>query len=249
MQSRGLRYGAAVVVAAMLALAGAGVAAVQEQESEGGQARDGDRALRRLPAFGVLDTNDDGEISAAEIDAAAESLATLDEDGDGQLTEDELRPRGGGPIGGDARTPGEATAAFMRFDTDADGLLERTELASQFVSLLTRADADGDGAASETEILALLTAEAEPPPEPEPVETQDSEEGSTAPAEPQRRPRSRNPLMAALDPDGDGTVSASEIGAAARSLRSLDADGDGGLGMNELRPPGDGEPDDDGPRE
>ena len=249
MQSRGLTYGAAVGLALMWALAGAGVAGVQEQGAEGGQAQDGDRALRRLPAFGALDADDDGEISAAEIDAAAESLATLDEDGDGQLSEDELRPRGGGPIGGAARTPPEATAAFMRFDTDADGVLERTELASQFVSLLTRADADGDGAASEAEILALLTAEAEPPPEPEPAQAEAGEEEATEAAAAQRRPRPRNPLMAALDPDGDGAISASEIGSAPRSLRSLDADGDGGLGRNELRPPGDGEPDGDGPRE
>ena len=248
MQSRGLRCGAAVVVAVMLALAGAGVVAVQEQESEGGQAQDGDRALRRLPAFGALDTDDDGEISAAEIDAAAESLATLDEDGDGRLSADELRPRRGGPIGGPARTPPEATAAFMRFDADADGLLERTELASQFVSLLTRADADGDGAASEAEILALLTTEAEPPPEPEPAESEVREEGATEAAEPQESPRPGNPLMAVLDPDRDGTVSASEIGSAAQSLRSLDTDGDGRLGMDELRPPADGEPEAGSPR-
>ena len=248
MQSRGLTYGAAAGLAVMLALAAAGGAAVQEQEPEGGEAQDGDRALRRLPAFGALDADDDGEISAAEIDAAAESLATLDEDGDGQLSEDELRPRRGGPIGGPARTPPEATAAFMRFDTDADGLLERTELASQFVSLLVRADADGDGAASEAEILALLTAEAEPPPEPEPAESEVRAEVTEA-AEPQESPRPRNPLMAALDPDGDGTVSAPEIASAARSLRSLDTDGDDRLGMDELRPPADGEPDGESPRE
>ena len=75
------------------------------------------------------------------------------ESGDGQ-------PRRGGPIGGPARTPQDATAAFMRFDADADGVLQRTELPSQFRSLLTRADTDGDGAASQAEILALMTAEA-----------------------------------------------------------------------------------------
>ena len=248
MQSRGLTCGAAVLLAVMFAVSAAAVAAGQEQESEGGRAQDGDRALRRLPAFGALDADDDGEISAAEIDAAAESLATLDEDGDGQLSEDELRPRGGGPIGGPARTPPEATAAFMAFDADADGLLERTELTSQFLSLLTRADGDGDGAASEAEILALLTAEAEPPPEPEAAESEVRAEGSTEAAAPQESSRLRNPLMAALDPDGDGTVSASEIGSAAQSLRSLDTNGDGRLGMDELRFPADGEPEGESPR-
>ena len=248
MQSRGLTHGAAVVLAAMFAVAAAGVVAVQEQEPDS-RAQDDERALRRLPAFGALDTDDDGEISAVEIDAAAESLATLDEDGDGQLSEDELRPRRGGPIGGAARTPPEATAAFMRFDADEDGLLERSELTSQFLSLLTRADGDGDGAASEAEILALLTVEAEPPPEPEPAESEVREEAATEAAEPQERPRPHNPLMAALDPDGDGTVSAPELASAARSLRSLDTDGDGRLGMDEMRPPADGEPDDESPRE
>ena len=249
MQSRGLTNGAAVVLAMGFALAAAGVVAVQEQEPEDSQAQDDERALRRLPAFGALDADDDGEISAAEIDAAAESLATLDEDGDGRLSADELRPRRGGPIGGPARTPPEATAAFMRFDADEDGLLERTELTSQFLSLLTRADEDGDGAASEAEILALLTVEAEPPAEPEPAESEVREEEATEAADPQGRPRPRNPLMAALDPDGDVTVSEPELGSAARSLRSLDTDGDGRLGMDELRSPANGEPGDESPRE
>ncbi|MYK88230.1 MAG: hypothetical protein F4018_07720 [Acidobacteria bacterium] len=246
MQSGGLERGAAVVLAVTIALAAMDVAAVQEQESEAGRAEDDDRALRRLPAFGALDTDDDDDISAAEMDAAAESLATLDEDGDGNRAADERRPRRGGPIGGPARTPPAATAAFMTFDADEDGLLERTELASQFRSLLTRADSDGDGAASEAEILALLTVEAEPPPEPEPAETgsPEGEEAAEADGGPERP---RIPLMAALDADGDGAVSASEIASAAQSLRSLDADGDGRLAMDELRPAADGEPDGEAP--
>ena len=46
----------------------------------------------------ALDTNGDGEISAAEIEAAAKSLLTLDKNGDGQITNDEVTPpqgRGG----------------------------------------------------------------------------------------------------------------------------------------------------------
>ena len=242
MQSRGLTYGAAVALGVACALAAPGVAAVQEPESEADRVQDEDRALRRLPAFGALDTDDDGDISAAEIDAAAEALAALDEDADGNLSDDELRPRRGGPIGGPARTPPEATAAFMTFDADEDGLLERTELASQFRSLLTRADADGDGAASEAEILALLTVEAEPPPEPEPAETETSEEAAEADG---GSSRPRIPLVAALDADGDGTFSASEIASAAQALRSLDANGDGRLTPDELRPAAGGESDAD----
>ena len=239
---RALTCGIAVALAVTFGLTAAGPSGVQEQESEGGQPEDGDRALRRLPVFGALDTDDDGGISAAEVDAAAEALEALDDDGDGSLSGDELRPRPE-PIGGPARTPREATAAFMTFDADEDGMLDSGELPSQFLSLLARADADGDGAAGEAEILALLTAEAEPPPAPE---TDDDEEESAEAGGDGEPARTRIPLMAALDADGDGTVSAAEIASAPRSLRALDTDGDGRLAREELRPAADGESDGDG---
>jgi Ca2+-binding EF-hand superfamily protein len=47
-------------------------------------------------AAAALDANHDGEISAAEIDNAATSLRTLDKNGDGRITEDEVRPAFGG---------------------------------------------------------------------------------------------------------------------------------------------------------
>ncbi len=48
----------------------------------------------------ALDTNGDGEISAAEIDAAPKSLLTLDKNGDGQITNDEVTPAPGRGPGG-----------------------------------------------------------------------------------------------------------------------------------------------------
>ncbi len=244
MQARGLTYGV-VFLPAVFAVAAAGVAAVQEPEPEAARTEDtedADRPLRRLPVFGALDTDEDGRISTGEIDAAAESLASLDDDGDGALAGDELRPRRE-PIGGPARTPPEATAAFMTFDADEDGVLDAAELPSQLLSLLARADADGDGAASEAEVLALLTVEAEPPPEPEPNDDEEESAEAGGDGEPARP---RIPFMAALDTDGDGTVSAAEIASAPRSLRALDADGDGRLAPEELRPPAEGESNGDG---
>lgn len=44
------------------------------------------------PVFAALDTNHDGTISADEIANAPAALKTLDKNGDGQLTQDELRP-------------------------------------------------------------------------------------------------------------------------------------------------------------
>lgn len=54
-------------------------------------------------AFNALDTDHNGEISAEEINHAATSLKTLDKNGDGQITEDEVTPNFGGRGG---RGPG-----------------------------------------------------------------------------------------------------------------------------------------------
>lgn len=53
-----------------------------------------------------------------------------------------------------------------------------------------------------------------------------------------------SPLVAALDTDGDGIISASEIDNAPESLKKLDKNHDGKLTMDELRPP---RPDGKGP--
>ncbi len=53
------------------------------------------------PIIEALDANHDGVIDASEIAKAAESLKTLDKNGDGKLTDDEIRPpRPDGPPGG-----------------------------------------------------------------------------------------------------------------------------------------------------
>lgn len=248
MQRRILTWAtAAATVAGAVAVAAVelpgGVATAQEAAGvQAEEAADAAGPLRRLPAFGALDADEDGQISAAEIDAAPESLVSLDADGDGRLSVDELRPPPPPPIGGPARTPSEATAAFLAFDANGDGALGGAELPSQFVSLLSRADADGDGAATAAEILALMTAEAAGPEDeerPEDEEQPESEADDVAPddgGDDGGRQRS-SPLMAALDADQDGAVSESEIGSAAESLRSLDTDGDGRLTPDELTPP------------
>ena len=246
MQSRILTWVAAAARAVAVVATAVAVAAVASpgrvataQEAAGAQpeeAADAAGPLRRLPVFGALDTDEDGEISAGEIDAAPESLATLDDDGDGRLSGDELRPPPPPPIGGPARTPAEATAAFLAFDADGDGALSGAELPSQFVSLVSRADADGDGAATAAEVLALMTAEAAGPEDEEPEESEADDAAPDDAGDGGDRRRS-NPLMTALDADQDGEVSAAEIGSAAQSLRSLDGDGDGRLTPDELTPP------------
>jgi len=58
--------------------------------------------------------------------------------------------------------------------------------------------------------------------------------------------RPRNPVMLALDADGDGEVSAQEIAGATAALKKLDKDGDGELSRDEMRP-SDGRQDADRP--
>ena len=201
MQSRGPRYGAAVVAAAMLALAGAGVAAVQEQESEGGQVQDGDRGLRRLPAFGALDTG-----------RRRRDFGGGDRRG-GRIAGDARRGRRRPTVGGRAASP--ARRSDRRTGADparGDGRVHEVRCRCG-----RPARAHGAGVAvpeppdprrrrwetgrlSEAEILALLTAEAEPPPEPEPAESAVREEGATEAAEPQESPRPRQPAHGGARP-------------------------------------------------
>jgi EF hand len=62
------------------------------------------------PLMLALDTNHDGVIDADEIANAPAALKTLDKNGDGTLTQDELRPprppQDGGPDSGDGMPPG-----------------------------------------------------------------------------------------------------------------------------------------------
>ncbi len=61
------------------------------------------------PLMQALDVNHDGVIDADEIANAPAALKTLDKNGDGKLTQDELRPprpMNGGPDGANGRPPG-----------------------------------------------------------------------------------------------------------------------------------------------
>ncbi len=216
--------------------------------------REDDRELRGLPAFRALDTDDDGDISAGEIDAAPESLASLDVDGDGQLSGDELRPRQGGPrvlFGSPANLP-EGTRVMT---LGADEEVNIADLPPQLRSLLSPADGDGDGTASAMELLAaMMAAQAGEPEDRQPASAEEPVAPSqgtgtgdgdpqvrTGDGDPQVRTGDGNPqmpmsLMAALDADQDGMVSETEMESAAQSLRMLDTDGDGRISPDELQP-------------
>ena len=204
---------------------------VQPEERGGG-----DREPGTLPVFLALDTDDDGVISAGEIDAAPESLASLDDDGDGRLSGDELRPDRGGPrvfFG----SPGNLPEGARVMTLGADDEVDMADLPPQLRSLLSPADGDGDGTASAMELFAaMMAAQAGGPGDREPGSAEEPAAPSAGTATGGGGPSARMPLLAALDTDRDGTVSETELQSAARSLRTLDTDGDGRISPDELQP-------------
>lgn len=200
--------------------------------------------------FATLDANSDGVLDAGEIAAAAEVLARLDRDADGQITSGEVRPvmpqrpGAGGPDsarrgpGGPERERGgpgagplssladDTVKTLMRFDANADGRLSRAELPERMQRIFDRADDDKDGYLMPAEIQKFAAAQAPPP--------ASMGRGGTG--------REMNfiridPLLAAVDADGHGAISAGELRGAPGAIRNLDQNGDRQLSRDEARPP------------
>jgi hypothetical protein len=109
-----------------------------------------------MPLMIALDLNTNGVLEATEIANAPAALATLDKNGDGKLTMDELMPpRAEGtnqlhfaPPEGAKRPVPPLIAAL---DTNGDGELDATEIANASASLL-QLDTNGDGELTPDEI-------------------------------------------------------------------------------------------------
>ena len=205
------------------------------------------------PVYAALDADHDGTISAAELADAPGALKAIDRNGDGALSADEIRPefgpggpggRGGRGRGGPdepgetpATSPDELAATLMGFDKDSDGKLTKAELPERLQGLFDRADADKDNSLTSDEIKKSATSMTNP-----------SVDGRGQGREGEGRrggrgpggPMGREPLVATLDADRDGAISAGEIGRATNALRALDANGDGKLTPEEVRPAGRG---------
>ncbi len=213
------------------------------------------------PLFMALDTDHDGSLSASEISRAPASLKSLDRNGDGRITPEEMPRmlgRGGreglvGTLGrgtegfpgrgGRDEGPGETrptsaddlVSALMAFDANKDGKLTRAEVPERFQGLFDRADANKGSAAGK----------------PQPADSTEGgrgeREGGRGEREGDRGERGggppmflQDPLLAPLDGNGDGILSAEEIAGSGAALRKLDRNGDGILTPDELPAQGPG---------
>ena len=112
--------------------------------------------MREQPVLAALDADHDGEVSAAEIAHSFRSLKTLDRNGDGSLTPDELIPD---------QQHLKAAMLFMKLDANGDGVISSEELQSQEDSslrvLLQSADRNHDGFVTRKELQDELLLRAE----------------------------------------------------------------------------------------
>ena len=129
---------------------------------------DGERGEFRPPIHplhAALDTDSNGELSAAEIAAASTALKKLDKDSDGKLSMEELRPAGGpppfagrppgAPAAPGAPDGGSFTDRLMANDANKDGKLAKSELPERMQGMFERIDTNTDGFADKAELDAM----------------------------------------------------------------------------------------------
>lgn len=139
--------------------------------------------------------------------------------------------RGHGPGHGGPGGPGRGGHPIVRaLDTDKNRELSGEEIANAPATLRTL-DRNNDGSVSFDDLRPARPADA--PERPARKQRPDSDAGT------ERGPgrgRPVDPVMLALDANGDRALSATEITNAATSLKALDANSDGKLTPDELRP-------------
>jgi Ca2+-binding EF-hand superfamily protein len=209
---------------ALLALGLAGALGVAQERG-----RRGGGMPRPTVLWNALDTDHDGVLSAAEMAAAPAALRTLDKNGDGRLTLDEVRPMAAGR-GEETRGDGgadnveETVKTLMAlFDANGDGKLQKSEVPERMQGMFERGDTNHDGVLTIDEIRTLARGEAR-------SQTETRPQGP-----PGGMMRMVDPVFFALDANHDNVITSNEIDNAPAVLRALDANHDGVLTQDEVR--------------
>jgi Ca2+-binding EF-hand superfamily protein len=179
--------------------------------------------------FGRLDKNGDGQIAADEVEGDAKStferlVRNGDTNKDGKLSKEEFaaatrRREGDRPAAGAPDRPAaDAQPFFDRLDANKDGKLSKDELPERLRENFDRIDADKSGSVTIEEFRRAAIGGGLP----------------GAPGQPRPELAGAAALLKALDADGDGTLSASEIADASKALAKLDKNSDGKVDREEL---------------
>ena len=184
-------------------------------------------AVHVLPAQGpgnqsrvvlqALDTDHDGKISAAEIQAAPRSLTTLDRNQDGRLTDDEYQA----PPHATGASADELVQQLMAFDKNGDGVLEASEVPARMQNLFKRGDTNHDGKLTSDEIRAMASRQGMPAGNP----SLPFEHGI---------PTANDPLLYAIDTNHDGIISDAELAESITSELRSDKHHDGCITPDEM---------------
>lgn len=117
------------------------------------QGQDGPETLSGNPGVEnkvTLDANQDGQIERAEVDAKlAHDFASIDTDGDGGISPDELIAHQDAIR--EARRKARQARRFARRDINGDGVIGPEEFNVRRLDRLSRMDFDGDGIISDDE--------------------------------------------------------------------------------------------------
>ena len=116
----------------------------------GAVAADQAEAREGRPGFEALDTNNDGQLTRAEMEAhRAVRFADTDTNGDGLLSLEELQAKG------EERAQKRAARMMDRLDANDDGLISEEELSKmrsgRMGRMFDRVDSNGDGSISKAE--------------------------------------------------------------------------------------------------
>lgn len=213
-------------------------AATERPGGRPGAAGPGGAGVKEI--FSRMDRDGNGKLEKDEIpERMKENLARIDANGDGvvELAEFEKVAQffpGQRPEGAAGGVPNAQFAGqmFDRMDANSDGKLTKDEIPEERRGMFDRvaqgAGATGDSLTKE-QFVKGMTAMAQNTARPNP-------------GQPEGRPGAGGfvpggPVLRALDADGDGEISASEIADATKALAKLDRNGDGKLTRDEIGPP------------